>query len=349
MKLSLFLKEKSLFLILNTLAAAFCAVMLSSFGAGLYFALFIPSIVIIGAGISIFPEFIQKRRFYDELESSLEQLDKRHLLCEVIERPDFLEGQILFDTIAAAAGSMNDEIAKYKNATVEYREYIELWVHEVKTPIAAAKLMAGNAMDEALEDEVDKIDGYVNQALFYARSSIVEKDWSIRRVKLSALVGASVKANARFLISRSVSISTENLDSDVFADTKWMVFIISQLIGNSVKYGSKKLEFIGMEKSGYSSLVIKDDGIGIPEKDIDRVFEKGFTGENGREFGRSTGLGLYLCKKLCHKLGLDIRVKASLYNGLENGLENGSENGSDNGAEHGTEMEIVFPKDDMAV
>jgi signal transduction histidine kinase len=328
MKFSSFLREKGLFLSLNFFTAAFCALLLSSFGVGLYFALFIPTVAIVGAVVSIIPEYFQKRDFYLEIESALERLDKRHLLSEVIERPGFLEGQIFHDALSSAGAAMNNEIAKYKNATIEYQEYIELWVHEVKTPIAAAKLMAGNSMNESMEDEIDKIDGYVNQALFYARSSIVEQDCSIRRVSLSYLVGATLKANSRFLISRNVSIYSENLDPDVFADVKWLVFIIGQIIGNSVKYGGKKLEFIGLERSGSSSLVIKDDGIGIPEKDLEKVFEKGFTGENGRRHGRATGLGLYLCRKLCHKMGLDIRVRAS--------------------SKDGTEMEIVFPKDDMA-
>jgi signal transduction histidine kinase len=311
MRFADFLREKLLFLGLNLLAACFAAFLLYAFRAEIYFTVFIPSLFIVAAFVSILPEYYVKKRYYTELLKILEQMDRRCLLAEVIGQPDFLDGRIWADVLRAAGTSMNDEVAAYRNAFTEYREYVEMWVHEIKTPIAGAKLIGENRNNRAALEALDRIESFVEQALYYARSNAVEKDYAINPVSLTDMVGDALKSMSRFLIAHEVSVKTVDLDIEVFTDAKWVVFILRQLVGNAIKYGGAALEFSGERSGGGVTLLIRDNGVGIPEQDVGRVFEKGFTGVNGRKYGSSTGFGLYLCKKLCTKLGLGISVSSA--------------------------------------
>jgi signal transduction histidine kinase len=327
MKFSEYLRGKLPFLALNILISCFTAFLLYSMRVEFYFILFIPCVIFLGGLLSILPEYFAKRRYYAELLSILQQMDKRHLVQEVIERPDFVDGQILFDTLKVTGKSMNDEITKYKAAFTEYREYIELWVHEIKTPIAGAKLISENINNRAALEALDKIEALVDQAMYYARSNTVEEDHVVKSVALSELVGNALKSNARFLIGREIAVRTNGLDLTVFTDAKWAVFIIRQIIDNAVKYGCATIAFSGEQRDNNVSLSIKDDGVGVPEQDVGRVFQKGFTGENGRTYGHSTGFGLYLCRKLCLRLGLGISISSKVG--------------------EGTTLELSFPKSEL--
>ncbi|MDR1928438.1 MAG: sensor histidine kinase, partial [Oscillospiraceae bacterium] len=185
MKLTEFMRGKWSFLAVNLLTAGAAAFLLYLVRAELYFSVFLPCFLFVGGICSLLPEYIGKRRYYRALQTLLAQLDRRYLLSELLEYPDFFEGQALCDALRAAGKSMNDEIAGYKRASAEYREYIELWVHEIKTPIAAAMLCAENSGASAVLEELEKIEGFVEQALFYARSSHVEKDYSIKETALA--------------------------------------------------------------------------------------------------------------------------------------------------------------------
>jgi signal transduction histidine kinase len=324
MKITAFLREKLLFIVLALFISGFGALFLYAVNANLFFALFVPCFLFGGSMLSLLPEYIAKNRYYANLRETAEQLEKKYLLSEIIDPPEFCEGEILYGMLKAVGKSANDEIAKHRTTAIEYREYIELWVHEIKTPIATAKLLCENTRNTEIDGELDRIDRFVEQALFYARSGNAENDYMIRRIDLSELLADVLKNNAKYLIGRRIRVQTKNLTHTVFTDPKWLGFIIWQLIENSVKYGCASIEFSGAQNAGSVSLFIRDDGVGISEKDIDRVFEKGFTGENGRRFGRSTGFGLYLCKKLCTKLGLGISISSK--------------------SGEGAVAEIVFPK-----
>jgi signal transduction histidine kinase len=316
MKFASFLRGKILFIAMSFFVSAFGAVLLYEVHANLRFALFVPCFLFGGSLLAMLPEYFVKRRYYGNLRDTIRQLDRKYLLSEVAEAPDFYEGALLYDALKTVGKSANDEIAKHRLVATEYREYIELWVHEIKTPIAVAKLICENARNPDLDAELDKIERFVEQALFYARSGNVENDYLIRRIELAELLKDTLKNGARYLIGHRIRIRTEDLSHTVFTDPKWLSFILWQLIDNSVKYGCRNIEFYGAQNTRGVSLFIRDDGVGISEKDIGRVFEKGFTGENGRRFGRSTGLGLYLCKKLCAKLGLDISISAAPEKGV---------------------------------
>jgi signal transduction histidine kinase len=322
-----YLREKLLFIIVSLAAATSVAFLLYTVEADYFFTFFIPGSFFFGILIALVPEYVVKNQYYRDWEDMLERLDKRYLASEIIEYPDFYEGQILHDTLKTAGKSMNDEIAKYKRSADEYREYIELWVHEIKTPIAGAELICENMGNDAALEELKKIENFVEQALFYSRSGDVEKDYIIKQIELSDLVHRLLRHNANYFITRKISVRLGDLSQTVFTDAKWLIFILRQFVDNSVKYGAKTLEFSCVRHENSVSLLMRDDGAGIPESDIDRIFDKGFTGENGRLYGRSTGLGLYLCKKLCVKLGLSLSASSRLG--------------------EGTVMEIVFPKNTL--
>ena len=262
---------------------------------------------------------LPRHRFYQEAIRAEKELEEKYMLYDVLEPPGFLEGQILCSLMEEAGRSMKQQVSAYERASREYREYIEAWVHEVKTPIASGKLLAENNPSEqmdAMASELSKIDAYIEQALYYARSSSAEKDYLVRRYSLEELVRGALRSQARPLILGGVAVHLKRLDYTVYTDAKWMNFMLGQILGNSAKYGAKNLQIWAEESQESILLHLADDGIGVGQQEIGRIFEKGFTGENGRVYGKSTGMGLYLCKKLADKLGLGISAYSAEKGGL---------------------------------
>ncbi len=186
-----------------------------------------------------------------------------------------------------------------------------------------------NEVTRSIDEELDKVENYIEQVLFYARSNTVEKDYYIKQSNLKDIVNESIKKNKNTLIQNKMLINIHDLDKKVHTDSKWIQFILNQIIQNSVKYkkqdNNSEIEIYSKQGKENVILYIKDNGIGIKKGEITRVFEKGFTGTNGRlQNKKSTGIGLYICKKLCDKLGLAIEL---------NSVQN-----------EGTEIRLVFPK-----
>lgn len=281
--------------------------------------------------VALIIEYGKKKRFYDTLKQNMSELDDKYLISEIIDTPDFFDGKILKETLQDVGKSMLENVNKYKHLQEDYKEYIELWIHEIKTPIAASKMIIENNKTEttkSIEEELDKIENYTERALFYARSNTVEKDYIITKSNLKEIVNLSILKNKSSLLSNKINIDLHDLEEIVYTDSKWTVFIISQIIQNSIKYfknENRKIEIYAKSKNEKVILYIKDNGIGIKKGEITRVFEKGFTGTNGRvQNKKSTGIGLYLCKKLCNKLGIGIELNSE--------------------QDEGTEVRIVFPK-----
>ncbi|MDF2631616.1 MAG: integral rane sensor signal transduction histidine kinase [Caproiciproducens sp.] len=332
MKLRSFLKDKSVSIIIAVLTAIFSSSLIYVLGVGGYAAGFVAGVFLLGEAAALTVEFFQKRAFYNTLLQSLNKIDKKYLLSEMLDEPPFSEGKILCEVTKQTNKSMNDEIAKYRLASQEYREYIETWVHEVKTPISSSKLIIENDKNKTtlnLNEELSKIESYVDQALFYSRSNNVEKDYVIKQTTLKELVNSVLKKNSTLFIEGRISVETSALDKTVFTDVKWTDFILGQILMNSIKYRSMepKIQIYGLKNENSVTLMIADNGIGIPKMDLSRVFEKGFTGTNGRTSAKSTGIGLYLCKKLCAKLNLGISIASTVNSG--------------------TVVSIIFPKSNM--
>ncbi len=330
MSLKNFIKEKILLISLLILALVTIEIFLIAYDVHNFIKIYIIVFPLLLISISLSIEYYNKKTFYNKLEKNLQDLNEKYLISEIIETPNFIEGKILKEVIQDVNKSMIENVNKYKKIQEEYKEYIELWIHEIKIPIATSKMIIENNKSEAgrsIDEELDKVEDYIEQALYYARSNTIEKDYIIGKVELREIVNTAVIKNKNLLITNKVNLDLHGLDRWVYTDSKWMVFILNQIIQNAVKYGrneDSKLEIFAEEEKEKVILFVKDNGIGIKSSEICRVFEKGFTGENGRIIGKkSTGIGLYLCKKLCEK--------------LEIGLELESEKGV------GTKVAITFP------
>ena len=205
-------------------------------------------------------------------------------------------------------------------------DYYSMWVHQIKTPIAAMNFLLDNEEvdQKILQQELFKIERYVEMVLTYIRLDSVSSDYVITKINLDEVVKDSVKKYATIFINKKIKLNYVSHETIVVSDKKWLSFAFEQILGNSVKYSSSGGE-ITIETCD-NKLVIEDKGIGIKEEDLPRIFEKGFTGFNGRYEKKSSGLGLYLCKKTLDKLGHHIEISSKVG--------------------EGTRIEITFPKED---
>lgn len=314
MTLSALLKDKLPHLLGLAFALLFTAALLSLLRVPPSAAVFLCLVLSLCVLLPLGGEIARKLRFYRDMAGRLDALEEKYLFSEVMAEPGFPEGAFLLSAAQAMGASMAEAVGDARRDMGEYREYIETWIHEVKTPIAAARLSLENhpgPLADSVENSLFQIEGYVEQALFYARSGAVDRDYAVRALPLSQAVSAALRRYARPLIEAGFRVELEALDAVVCSDGKWVEFILGQLISNSLKYRSAapRLTFSQAVKRDGVVLSLRDNGPGIPPEDLPRVFDKGFTGANGRQLStRSTGLGLYLCRKLCARLGLGLSL-----------------------------------------
>lgn len=247
--------------------------------------------------------YFRKKSYYDKLLNCLEELDKKYLLSEMVDDPDFLDGQIMYEVLQETNRSMCEHIGEHRREGAGFREYIELWVHEIKLPVASLQLMCHNDGNAKYAEQLRRIDDYIENVLYYARSGNAEKDYIIKCVSLKRIFADIAIKYREELLEQNITLCTEALDVNVMTDSKWLGFILGQLMGNSMKYEADSIAVFAEDCPDKTVLHFRDNGIGIPENDLPYIFEKSFTGENGRTHTKSTGMGLYIVKKLCDKLG----------------------------------------------
>ena len=268
-------------------------------------------------------DFLRKRKFYKKVEENLSQLEEKYLLTELLDEPEFLEGQILCRVIQEMEHSMTDTVEQQIRKNGEFKRYIETWIHEIKIPIASTNLILFNHredMERRMKEQIRRIESYVEQVLYYLRGEVPEKDYCIGGYGLKEIVQSTVRDNKDSLILNGFSVLVELRDEKVYTDRKWLQFMLGQILSNAVKYAAEDERKIRIftkkvQSSENSSgeagiwLWIEDNGIGITEKDLPRIFEKSFTGDNGRK-SSSTGMGLYICRRLCEELGHKILAES---------------------------------------
>lgn len=253
-------------------------------------------------------DYYRKRGFYRALTANIAQLDQAYLVLETLSPPKFYEGIILYDTLYLAHKSMLEKIRQYRLKSEEFQEYAEMWIHEVKTPLATLSLMSH---DPKINEQIKRMDDFVEQILYFARAENAEHDYLIRAVKLSEIINAVALRNREILQMQRIELVVSNLDQEVYTDAKWLEFIVNQIINNSIKYGAHEIRISAVRTPETTTLRIRDNGIGISPKDLPNVFQKSFTGQNGHRSGvvhQSTGMGLYLAHTLCQKLGHRIAI-----------------------------------------
>ncbi|WP_100488795.1 sensor histidine kinase [Sporolactobacillus pectinivorans] len=211
------------------------------------------------------------------------------------------------------------KVQDLQHSIEENKDFVMAWVHQVKTPIAAGKMLInhneGQSQEQILdrlEDEFSKIDYFVEQALYYSRTDSFSNDYFISEYAFHDLVNPVLKKYAKLFIAKKISVALSDLDLQILTDKKWLEFIIDQLISNALKYTDVRgrVRISGRKYSSGNRLIIEDNGRGISPENIRRVFEKGFTGAIGRKARHSTGIGLYLAKTLALKLGHNISISS---------------------------------------
>jgi len=214
-----------------------------------------------------------------------------------------------------------DKVQFAENASREGRDmvdYYTLWAHQIKTPIAAMRLLLQSEESERNKElmmELFKIEQYVEMVLQYLRIHSESSDFVIQKYSLDEIVRQAVRKYAKMFIYKKIRLDFSDLDCQVLTDDKWLVFVVEQILSNALKYTNKGSISIYMEEN--NTLVIEDSGIGIKGEDLPRVFEKGFTGYNGRDDKKSTGIGLYLCKRILSKLSHTIKIESEVGKGTK--------------------------------
>ncbi len=255
--------------------------------------------------------YFTRKKALDKLLNMTEQLEERYLLPEIMQEPERADEQVFYQIMKMAEKSMLERIGEIQRERQEYKEYIEQWIHEVKTPITAMQLICENnrsSFTRELMAELENVNRFTEQALYYARSEHTEKDYSIREISLSDVVHGAIADNKYLLRRNNMAVTLDDVEYNIYSDDKWLRFILDQIISNAIKYCTSQptLHFFAAAENDRIILSVEDNGIGIPGSDLSRIFEKGFTGQNGRMVHSSTGIGLYLCKRLCDKLGIGI-------------------------------------------
>lgn len=223
---------------------------------------------------------------------------------------------LLFEKLALLEMDKKNRAIEEREKLNDLMDYYTLWAHQIKTPIAASSLLVGEIEDKKvknqLEQELFKIESYVNIVLQYLRLESFHEDLVLKKENLEDLVKEIVKKYAIFFIQKGLSLHLHDLDRTIITDRKWFVVILEQVLSNSLKYTSQGgIEIYFQE----DTLYIKDSGLGIQDADLLRVFERGFSGYNGRLTQQSSGLGLYLSKKISDELGHQISIASQVGQG----------------------------------
>lgn len=255
-------------------------------------------------GLALFiPGYFQFLRRHRELERLRLQVRERVLPLPPPKGLLEADYQALLQALASerAALALED-----RNRLQDMTDYYTLWAHQIKTPIAAMRLLLQEESRPELEGELLKIEQYVEMVLGYLRLGSETTDYVLRRCDLDGLVRQSVRKFARLFILKKISLDFRETGKTVLTDEKWLAFVIEQLLSNALKYTPEggRIRIYGDGET----LVIADSGIGIRPEDLPRVFEKGFTGYNGREDKKSTGIGLYLCSQVLERLNHGVSI-----------------------------------------
>lgn len=316
MKLMDYLKDKIMLLILQVLLmiGSFLFLKICGLKPNQLFIIYVIWMVILA--VFLLGEWVRRKRFFDEIFHTLDEMDKPYLISEVLPSSYKLEDQLYREILKVSNKSVVDAVHHLEREQAEYKEFIENWIHEVKVPVTAMNLICDNVKNEEtrkLKTQLALLENDVEKALFYARSDKVYQDYLIRRVSLAPVIYDVIERNQMYLRMNQMQIEVRADDTEVYCDDKWLAFILNQIVINAVKYKREvdcRLIFTAGREKGSMVLYVEDNGIGIKAGELSRVFQKGFTGSNGRNHSQSTGIGLYLCQKLCRKLGMGIGIES---------------------------------------
>lgn len=263
-------------------------------------------------------DWYRKKKYFEIITERVKDLKEPWLIAELLPVSYTIEDEIYQELLRKVGSSAIEEIHKIEDEQKEYEDYIEQWIHEVKTPITSIHLMLENRISENpglkrdLNVELSRLENDVELALYYARSEQIYRDYLIQKLNVRKVLLKVVNKNRTVIMNSSVAI---DLDCDealyAYGDEKWLVFMLTQVLLNAIKYKAEADAKVVMRaKRDNKKIVLNiiDNGKGIKKEELPRIFDKGFTGSNGRDNEKSTGMGLYLVHKLCEKLEIDIKA-----------------------------------------
>lgn len=325
MKFKYYLEQRMRVIFLNLILFIFFGSFLFTFNGN--FSLL--TLLGIGWFVILFLYFIfdyrQLKHQYNEIETLVDELDQKYLVHEIIAEPRLLEAKAYYYALKKGAKAMTDQVSQARRNSKDYQEYIESWVHEIKTPIAAISLLCDNTQNNELKHQVNKINQLVEQVLFYARSDNTQNDYLIKETTLEDIVHQSLIDFKNLILGNHIHLEIYNLDQIVYTDEKWIHFILNQILSNAIKYmkeDPRELIIYSEKHDQNVILIIQDNGIGIAPQELPRIFNAGYTGID-RKKEQATGMGLYISKKLCDRLNLALIIESEL--------------------NHYTRVKIIFP------
>lgn len=261
-------------------------------------------------------------------------VEEQALLPEATDDVEILYHRLLENQSIARSESESSAAIRQS----QMRDYYSMWVHQIKTPISAMKLLLEAEREElgflicddeqsqcllsdnmdSFEDELFRIEEYVSMALQYQRVSSTENDFVLEKVSVDGVIRDTIKKYAKIMIRRHIGINYSGTGQEVYTDGKWLAFMLEQILSNAIKYTPQGFVTIETaEEKDRFFITIKDTGIGIKAEDLPRVFEKGYTGYNGHADKKATGIGLYLCRQMADKLGHTIRMESEIGKGTK--------------------------------
>ncbi|GAA0706220.1 HAMP domain-containing histidine kinase [Paraclostridium ghonii] len=265
-------------------------------------------------------KYITTKKSYEVFENGIKSLDE-----SILDLGKSPIGKNVSNILNQQYEQYRSNIQEQNKIHNDHITFINHWIHQMKTPVSVINLLLqeyeGEEISLNIHQELDKIDKGLNMAMYFARLDEFQKDFSVEKVNLYDDVIELINKERRLFIKNRIIPKLE-IDKDliVYSDKKWLRFILEQIIINGVKYSKdhgKYLIIKNREDDEYIIIDIIDEGIGIPRKDIKRVYEPFFTGENGRKFGESTGMGLYIVKKVCDNLGHTLQIKSEIEKGTK--------------------------------
>lgn len=261
--------------------------------------------------------YLSHRSFYQQLEKPFAQLED---FANGIQNTPLAEG--LQQLLESQFRHYRTDLYRYKHKLDGHIQFINQWVHQMKTPISVIHLTIQDEDDPrfiAIGDELDRLKKGLEMVLYTARLDTFERDFYVESLSLENVVRAVTSSQKRLFIRKRIFPSIQiNHDIQIASDEKWLSFIITQIITNALRYTiqeNRKIYFNSYRRGISIVLEITDEGVGIPPSDLPRVFDPYFTGENGRHFQESTGMGLYLVKQICEKLGHQIEIESKINQG----------------------------------
>ena len=316
MKFLKYVQDNLIGIVIYLVTAILITLMLAAFKTPSV-ALIITFILFILSGmLLLIISYLRKNKFYKLFMNNLEKLDKKFLILETLPEPTTYEEKIMVNSLYEINKSMIENIKISQKNINDFKEFVEVWIHEVKIPISSLVLKCHNnkeKYDKSFLSQIRRLDNNIDEILYYVRSEDTEKDFIITEIDLKEVVRNISLKNKDDLLENNIEFEVDLKATSVNSDKKWLEFIINQIINNSIKYKKESESIIkieSIENKDKVILEIYDNGIGIPEKDLKRVFDKSFTGTNGRDKVKSTGMGLYIIKKLCDKLGHNISIES---------------------------------------